>query len=148
MPLSPPPLHAIAYLSSATHPIEPATLDMLLMASRERNREAQVTGALLHHDGGFFQYLEGPPAGVQTIYSRVRRSRLHHNLIELLDETIPARLFRHWHMACCEAAPTQIQQLALARWRSTVGDLHASAAGNDGAGLLLEFWQRNRRERR
>ena len=54
----------LCYVSSATRSLSVAQLTDLLIDARQFNQSVQVTGVLLHHDGGFFQYLEGPPAAI------------------------------------------------------------------------------------
>ena len=99
---------------------------------------------LLHHDGSFFQYLEGPAQGLARVYARTRASRLHHELVELLDQPVLARLFPDWLMGFCEAPRSSLQQLEHARWGDAVRELQGreDQVQSDGATLLLDFWHR------
>ena len=74
---------AVAYVSTAVAGRTPADLDRLLIDARAHNRMEGVTGVLLHDGHRFFQYFEGPPAGVEKIYARIRDSRMHVGLQEL-----------------------------------------------------------------
>ncbi|MBL8481422.1 MAG: BLUF domain-containing protein, partial [Rhodocyclaceae bacterium] len=77
-------LEAIVYVSTCSRPPSQADLEQLLVSARERNIEYAVTGALVYHDHSFIQYFEGPRAGIAVVYEHVRRSSLHHGMIELL----------------------------------------------------------------
>jgi hypothetical protein len=116
----------------------------LLAAARQRNEAAGVTGVLLHHDGSFFQYLEGPAQGLAPIFKIIRASRLHRGLVELLDQPVRSRLFPEWLMGFCEAPVSSLQQLEQARWGDAVERLQRreDQVQLDGAGLLLDFWHR------
>lgn len=67
-----PPLIAVACVSSATHDLSEAGLERLLDSARRYNEQALVTGALLSHDGSFFQYLEGPASAVDAACARIK----------------------------------------------------------------------------
>lgn len=92
-------LHALMYVSTASHPPSQAEITHLLERSRARNAQQQVTGVLLYSHGNFMQYLEGPAEGIAAIYEAIKADKLHHGLIELLHEPIAAREFADWSMA-------------------------------------------------
>ena len=135
-------LVALAYVSTATGPLSTADLEALLVDARSVNQHEQVTGALLHHDGSFFQYLEGPPEGVKRVYERILSSRKHTGLIELIHAPIQERHFAQWHMGVAEAPGTLLQKLANSQWASTLVSLRVSRLPPAGVALLLDFWSR------
>jgi hypothetical protein len=92
-------LHALVYVSTASHPLSQAEINHLLERARARNAQQQVTGVLLYSHGNFMQYLEGPAAGMAIVYQAIRADRLHHGIIELLREPIAEREFADWSMA-------------------------------------------------
>lgn len=140
-----PYLSAIAYLSSATRTLTSADLDHLLREARSFNEFAHVTGALLYNDGTFFQYIEGSPTSLEIVYLRIRNARSHHNIHEVFRGTAVARLFPDWHMGFAEAPASQLQQLAQARWESSLASLDEDIRAREGARLLLGFWSSARR---
>ena len=135
-------LTSLAYVSSAVRLPDAATLDALLADSREYNRNAEVTGALLYQDGCFFQYLEGPPAALDLVYARIRAARLHRDLILLVHRKVDQRHFAAWHMGFAEAPRSLLQSLAQAHWSVALQGLDRGTPADDGLFLLLEFWQR------
>jgi Sensors of blue-light using FAD len=137
-------LEAVAYTSSATHGTTAESLEQLLLRARATNSELEVTGVLLFHDGSFFQYFEGPTAGVDDVYSRILRSPMHRGIIELMRQPIERRSFGNWHMGFTKAPASTLLAISNASWRSHVR--HASPAASDGLGLLLQFWSANRGE--
>jgi len=92
-------LHALLYVSSAAHLLAPAEIEHLLDRARARNVREQVTGVLLYSHGNFMQYIEGPAAGIATVYQAIKADRLHHGIIELMREPIAEREFADWTMA-------------------------------------------------
>ena len=135
-------LVALVYVSSATGRLDQAQIDGLLLSSRRFNAAVAVTGALLHHDGAFLQYLEGPAEGLSRVWQRVVACPLHHGINELVREPVPGRQFDRWHMGFAQAPSTLLQCLAQAQWRSLVGPLLGSPEPSSAMGLLMDFWRR------
>ncbi len=133
-------LSSLAYVSSAVHKLDDEELSELLVDARAFNAREGVTGGLLHHDGSFFQYIEGPPEGLQRVYERIRHSNKHKGMIELFHHDIESRVFSVWHMGFAEAPRTLLQQLANAQWLSALPSLQASPSQSDGLAFLLSFW--------
>jgi hypothetical protein len=138
------PLSAIAYVSSATHDLSDAELEELLAKAQERNRRHAVTGALLYHDGSFFQYFEGPDEGLDIVYQHIRRSPLHFDIVELMHSPIKQRSFSDWWMGFARAPASAILQLADASWHQHLQQQLAAQSASIGMTLLLEFWRTNR----
>ncbi len=132
---------AIAYTSRAVRRLDTKALDDLLIDARAFNDRVQVTGALLHHQGSFFQYFEGPPGAVARVYARIKASSQHGELIELLHQPIAARQFGNWHMAFSEAPATVLEELANEYWEMTLPGLLDRQAHSPGLKLLLDFWK-------
>jgi hypothetical protein len=92
----------IIYKSTAAHPAE-VTLGRghvarLLMAARQRNQAAEVSGVLVYTGLGFFQVLEGPRTGVQPIFESILVDPRHHTLAVIEMERVPERRFSGWSM--------------------------------------------------
>jgi hypothetical protein len=133
-------LSCLCYVSSAFHPLELTELQDLLEDSRDFNARVGVTGVLLHHDGGFFQYIEGPPEGVSDVYVRIRASRLHHSIVEMLNEPVAARSFADWRMGSTHVPESTILSLRDARWRTLVDPPRRAEELSAGMILLRAFW--------
>jgi len=134
-------LKAVAYASQATRPMRGRDLEFLLIDARAFNETLQVTGALLHHDGEFFQYLEGPSSSVDRVYQRIRQSGKHHGLRELLNQPVSARQFVRWHMAFTDAPLTTLQALTNEIWAMKLPTLNQAQALSPGLQLLMNFWE-------
>ena len=136
------PLIAVAYVSSAVRRFTPAELDALLLDARDFNTDVGVSGALLHQDGSFFQYLEGPEDGVGQVYARIKKSRRHRGLIELVCEPVQQRYFSTWSMGFAEPVATALQSISQASWKSQREAATLPAQRAPGLELLLAFWDR------
>jgi hypothetical protein len=135
------PLSALAYVSSASAPMSEADLEALLASAREHNERVGVTGALLHHDGSFFQYVEGPADAVAEVYARVKVSSRHHGLIELFHRPVDRRLFDGWQMGFARAPRSLLLKLSQASWIGALTSATRSDPQAVGVKLLLEFWR-------
>ena len=137
-----PSLVAVAYVSSATRRFTPEELDALLLDARAFNATAGVSGALLHQDGSFFQYFEGLEASVAQVYSRIKRSRMHRGLIELVAAPVNQRHFSTWSMGFAEPVASELQSVSQASWHAEHQATSVQDAPASGLALLLSFWQR------
>jgi hypothetical protein len=136
-------LECLVYTSSAVGEMTDSDLEAILLKSRRRNQEQQVTGALLYHDGSFFQYLEGPREGVQEVYRHIRRSPLHRGIIELNASPVVERAFPSWLMGFTRAQKSILLQLSDASWQSEVRGSRGGGLTSEGMELLLRFWRTN-----
>ena len=139
-------MFAVAYVSTAVR--RPSTFDLehLLVDARTFNARVHVTGALLLHDVTFFQYFEGPGDAVREVYERIKISRLHRDIVELLYEEVPARCFDAWHMGFADAPQGTVLALSHAHWGASLEAAESASTQSDGITLLLDFWRRSRRE--
>jgi hypothetical protein len=128
-------LFSLVYVSSATRPLSAAELELILQESRMRNTGNAVTGILIHSDGNFMQMLEGPRQSLDDTMARVRASRRHSGIIELIDEPVTVREFESWSMAYSPADAQQFVQLTTAPWVRSTDHL------SGGRELLRQFSQ-------
>lgn len=135
-------LNCIVYVSSAIRPLAVPELEALLVSARQFNDEVGVTGVLLYHDGTFFQYFEGPAEGVAQVYARIRASRSHHAIYELLNTKIKARLFPNWLMGASNVTSSLLLNLARAEWHASIQQVvDLPEVPNEGLALLTSYWK-------
>lgn len=89
----------LIYVSSAIDALSESDLDDILRRSRARNREHDISGLLLFHDGSFLQVLEGPEEAVKACYERIRQDPRHSGTLCLFDRPVAERRFADWSMA-------------------------------------------------
>ena len=92
-------LYSLVYTSTASRLLAKSDLENILSSARKRNLQAQVTGLLLFTDGKFMQYLEGPKAGVLSIFETIKSSSLHQDIIEISQQPLERREYGEWSMA-------------------------------------------------
>lgn len=135
-------IHAIAYLSTSNERfIAPKAIDHLLANARNFNQSCGVTGVLLHHDGNFFQYFEGPLESVQLVYDRILKSKSHYGITEMLNSKAEQRHFSTWSMGFAEATNSELQQLSQATWMEQLSQITNQPIDSPGLLLLLGFWE-------
>lgn len=133
-------LEAVMYRSQAVRPMERGELDRLLIDARRFNERVRVSGVLLHHQGVFLQYFEGPPQAVAQVYDRIKRSDLHGRVAELMYRPIGERQFAKWDMGFCQAPATVLEELANESWALVLPAVRDRQQHPQGMQLLLDFW--------
>lgn len=136
-----PTLTAVAYLSSSTTLLSEAELEALLQQARTFNHGVGVTGVLLHHDGNFFQYFEGPEAGVSQVYDRICSSKRHHTIFELFRGPITQCFFGNWQMGFAQTPQSEILKLSQCEWKVSATAIGEIAQPSEGLMLLEQYWQ-------
>lgn len=139
-------LRTIVYASSAAPNLTVGDLEHILSDARRFNAEQGVTGVLLHHDDSFMQCFEGPSQAVAAVYARIRRSRQHTGIVEMLDEPIAQRSFEGFDMGSARASASDLLALSTASWARQQQQPRAGQADLASAGLFLlrTFWQQAR----
>jgi hypothetical protein len=131
-------LESFTYMSSAVHLPSQAEIEYLLDRARMRNARESVTGVLLYSEGCFLQCLEGEKEAIDLVYGHILRDPLHHNIFELLRDSILDREFGDWHMAfrstSTHLAPTSDLDQLEARLAAPEGVLSPARH------LLSAFW--------
>lgn len=109
-----PPLSTLVYRSRAVAPLPFEDLQHLTRTAQARNHREAVTGVLLHDDGRFFQWLEGPADGVERVMRSIRADPRHTDLDVLDRRPSSARRFDGWDMKLAARGT------ASARWTGEV----------------------------
>ena len=91
--------HKLIYSSSAVELLSQDQLEELMIQARIKNRNHQVTGCLVYHQGKFIQYLEGPQHEVKSIYSSIVNDSRHEKIVLLCSDATQERVFKDWSMA-------------------------------------------------
>lgn len=91
----------LVYVSTAIEAFTHESLDRLVRAAAERNRELEITGALLFGGGNFMQVLEGEEKDVETIFASIRRDPRHTWVETVQRDHVDRRLFSDWSMTLC-----------------------------------------------
>lgn len=109
-------LHAFAYSSHMSAGLSDETLRQIVSGSAAFNRRVDVTGVLLVDGQRFFQYIEGPPDGLEAVRRRIQDSRSHAAVAPVLDMAIGARAVPYWAMTRIETGQIVVSGLVNARW--------------------------------
>lgn len=86
-------LTTLLYRSHISEDVPVKILGGMVSRASQFNAEFDVTGILLFNGTHFFQLLEGPEAGVLTVYERICADQKHYNLVELMRDYAPSRRF-------------------------------------------------------
>ncbi len=91
-------IHRIIYRSKATEELTDSELRSLAMFARIRNKAANISGLLLHHNTQVMQVLEGEPEAVKALYAKIEKDSRHKDISLLVNETSEDRIFEDWSM--------------------------------------------------
>lgn len=120
-----PELLSIVYTSRATEPLDADALGRLLATSRTSNAAEDVTGFLLHREGRFIQFLEGPERTVRRLVQKISSDPRHSRVRILLEDFVETRNYGEWTMGYEPASddPDQVPD----GFRSSFDDLETGA---------------------
>ena len=93
-------------------------------------------------DGIFMQYFEGELDPMQLTYERIRKSRKHTRIVELMNEPIDVREFPDWQMALSQPSQSELLAISTAKWVVQGARSEARGRGSVGLTLLRDFWRR------
>lgn len=91
-------LSAIVYRSRAAVRISDTDLFYLLVQARERNHRLGLSGVMVYDRGYFFQWIEGSELPLGKVWNSIRADPRHMEIVVLVDQEIPTRLFDGWNM--------------------------------------------------
>ena len=91
-------LAAISYRSRAVTPFSELQLADLLESARQYNHANELTGLLVYDDGRFFQWIEGHPDKLATVWDAIQRDSRHTDIQIMGNQSIPLRFFGDWDM--------------------------------------------------
>ena len=111
-----------------------AEITQILQTSRRKNKEKNVTGALLFDSGYFAQALEGPRLAIEQTFERIQRDPRHGDVTVLSSQTHARRDFPEWSMA--HVAPSGGLATAMAAVALDTSLLRPTASAEEVLGLL------------
>lgn len=91
-------LRSVIYTSTAGDAWTSRALHGLAASVHQRNAADHITGRLIHHNGRFWQAIEGPDARVRQLYRSIASDPRHHEISLLFDGAIAIRSFPDWAM--------------------------------------------------
>lgn len=97
-------LQTIVYTSRAILPEgasaadKPMWLDSLVARAISKNRERNISGVLSYKNGRIIQLIEGEPAQLQNLYTKILSDKRHTDVFILLDIKDSQRFFSKWGM--------------------------------------------------
>jgi len=97
-------LETFVYCSRAAESVDDAGVDRLIAFSQQRNVARGITGVLVFGSGVFFQWIEGPPAEVQSLIANLHSDTRHYDIVTL-DQSVEKRerLYPNWEMERVDA---------------------------------------------
>lgn len=118
------PVFRLIYRSHSRIPADerPTVLSAIFVVARSRNKEAQVSGALLITDHYFVQALEGDETAVRSLFDRISNDERHTEVTVIEEGVCAQRTFSRWSMARVSSSGKADIPL-----HSNNGEIHAAA---------------------
>jgi len=138
----PPPPYRLIYFSRADIRQQTSiqtTVRSILTVSQHRNRQAGVTGLLIHASGFFAQALEGDREAVEETFARIARDVRHSLPVVVAQSDISARAFANWSM--CGRCLSATDSLLISRLDERGGFNPAAMSADDLLSLLIAIGQ-------
>lgn len=88
----------VVYYSKVSAGVRSADIERLIAGARRRNRQLDITGALMVWEGFFVQVVEGRLEAVEETMQRIAKDKRHEGLRILAKEHVQRRLFADWDM--------------------------------------------------
>lgn len=89
----------ILYVSHFSHDWKSHEIQNLADKAAQNNRELSITGMLLTFERLFFQIIEGPEAGIASLFNKICQDPRHCEIAIIQTEAnVQNRLFKDWHM--------------------------------------------------
>ncbi len=94
-----PLLATFVYCSRAAESVDEVAVDRIIEWSQRRNLDRDITGVLVFGSGVFFQWIEGPPAQVESLIASLNGDPRHYDIVPL-DRSVEKRdrLYPNWEM--------------------------------------------------
>ena len=107
-------------------------VEKIVAVSRPRNRELDVTGALLFTGERFAQLIEGPPDGVAALQQSIFRDARHCDVTTIHSHDVDAREFMGWSLAY--AGPSRLVSKVV-----TEGIAESARDPRQGSQILMDL---------
>ena len=131
----------LVYISSAAVRLTKPELENLVWKASVRNRELDITGLLLHHEGCIIQVIEGPTQAVDTLMAKIERDPRHRGILVLLREPMTEREFDDRGMDCVDSSELNTED----RERLDAAIAEVETSGSSRAKSLLHSFAVNAR---
>jgi len=104
-------MYRIIYLSSSVKYLNGEEIESLLVQSRKKNLENDITGVLMYIDGDFLQIIEGPNTAMKDLFESIKKDPRHKGIITILNTEITERQFPKWSMGFCASDYEKLKQI-------------------------------------
>ena len=91
-------MYYILYLSTASPNLSEDDLIDILVQSRRRNIESNITGMLLYAEGSILQVIEGEENDVLRLYNKIELDKRHRDIVRVHEGEVSERNFSGWAM--------------------------------------------------
>ncbi len=108
------PLAKVVYRSRAAKALSPHDIHELTRTSQARNEREAITGVMVHDNGQFFQWIEGPADNLGRVMHSIRHDERHTDIEILGNEPVESRAFDGWSMKLALPGPV------MTSWRREV----------------------------
>lgn len=108
---SPQELCYLVYASMLSPGVDPAGVDAIVAQAKIANAARGVTGMVLYDHGSILQIMEGEPAVVDALFTKIKQDPRHRHIIKLVEEPIDHRSFHGWSLARPDVTWNEVAQL-------------------------------------
>ena len=118
----------IIYISKADKELSKFEVKELVFFARVKNREEKITGFLIHQNGYFIQWIEGPSENVLHLLEKIKQDSRHQSLKVLVNRKLESPVYNNWRMRYL----TDVEKLKIGDFE----DLYSESGGKNIVDIL------------
>ncbi|QLE01967.1 BLUF domain-containing protein [Galbibacter sp. BG1] len=96
------PTFELCYYSTEAKDLRTEDFKHILEAANRFNKEHNISGCLIYHNGHFMQLLEGPKEIIEDLYEHIKQDKRHRKIHLMFSGFKSGRIFKEWSMAFIE----------------------------------------------
>ncbi len=130
----------VIYTSKTSTSLSKIALNALIVKSRHNNKENLITGILLHINGVFLQYIEGPEDKIDQLYQKIKEDDRHKDLKILESGLRETRKYNEWQMLFKKITLAELYQL-IGNKKDDLKNINMPLIDHDMAKQIFEQFQ-------
>ena len=92
-------LYSVIYKSKANAALSYEAVRRMLLKAKHFNKVHHITGCILYYKFQFIQLIEGDKKNIESLYSKIKADKRHHDVETLLSKPSKDSLWSEWSMA-------------------------------------------------
>lgn len=88
----------LIYTSAVASTVAHSEIIKIAQHASDKNKNLEVTGMMIYHQGSILQVLEGSKATVEALFEKIKKDPRHTQVLQLIARETQSREFSDWAM--------------------------------------------------